>query len=1322
MFNSSKTSESPRKLNNSLLSVNEETVNETSRSFAFPKITSTPRNSIFATPPKSLVLTPRRYSLSEIATPPRNNRRELIRSNSSQSPPGPLLASTKYNINVSTFEDVKSPGLANRIVQYNEEAESEKDQRRHATHQTKYGSLGLFPVVHLFKKKLPLLEQKRRQVTVRVASPDYMKHTPEYNRRIFDGIVKPSGNVLRSPHSSFSENPTSTRSVLDALKEISRKRIHANEELELRGETGKRIRTESEDCVDSNKRVRDDSPLLETTSPTRQVSKKICMYDEYAASRSSMDFLRKPESLVPKRKSISISTITENSKDSKQVKLINAETQTIAEEEPNKIESKEDDNNKDIENEKSEKVETVLKVFDDAPLERIRKNRLAALMGTLVGKDPVLEPKPDYSSILEDETDKSEAADKLDKPLVSILTPTNKSPIKNDKHVRFNIPESISQNSNTVTSTEKIITETTDTVENKKVEDVASPLLSTDSMPVISVASAPIIVSTASLPFNPKSTSNSFPSLFPNKPEVQSTTTNVADSSKPSVVTSSITTSSPPKVGGFKFDIAKPASTVTNSNSFMYDSKNNSTTSISSFGTSLVNATVPSNNKAETKMNNAGEAFPKMTSPFASKVGDTTGPIGKPSFSFGPVSTAPSSNSFNIDVTKTASAPVSNSTASPILFGTTSSTNVGFSTVTTSAKTSFSTFTSVANKNLITSPSVVASNFSGTSASAQPSFGTTLTSVSSFKPPSFGNVNTTNTPNFGMANSAASAPSFGIANTTSAPTFGIASTTTAPTFGNINTTNSAAFGIGNNTNTGGFVTNPTFGNSNAPSNIGFGASATPVNSGFGTSTNVGGFGMSATPVGFGTPTTSSGFGTPTTSGGFGTPTSSAGNNFGSSTTPGFGPFTTSASNMFGISTPTTSSAGFGTNVATALKPMTNSSFTSPNVNSGFGTSVTSGNGFSAPITTGGGFNAGNFGTSTNSATFGTTTTAAFGFGATNTTSVSTFGAPPPTTTVNTGFGTSNTGFGANSGSLFGNPNMPSFGGSSNTPSFGSTSSGSFSDAAFGAVTTTSSVFGPTSTTTPSSFTNDSNNKIFGGPAATFGTPTTSSMFGTTQSPFGGAVTTTASSALPFAFNAKTTANTTFGITNTTSSFGFGSSTAGFGNQQSSSFGAPNKAPVFGNSNVPAFGGSTTATAGFGTTTQQQPFGSTGSVFNKPQSPPNTFGSGQQFSFVQQQNNTNNFGTKTPNQSAGVFTFGPAPAEKPGGFNFGPTDTPKKFDFTGAPAAAPPAFGASFGNVTAPAVPNFGAAAPPAAAGGFSIGAGPPASNRPRPMIKGKRRT
>lgn len=81
------------------------------------------------------------------------------------------MASTKYNINVSTYEDTKSPGLASRIVQYNEEAERDREHSRPPTHQAKYGSPGLFPVVHLFKKKLPVLEQKPKRVTIRIASP-----------------------------------------------------------------------------------------------------------------------------------------------------------------------------------------------------------------------------------------------------------------------------------------------------------------------------------------------------------------------------------------------------------------------------------------------------------------------------------------------------------------------------------------------------------------------------------------------------------------------------------------------------------------------------------------------------------------------------------------------------------------------------------------------------------------------------------------------------------------------------------------------------------------------------------------------------------------------------------------------------------------------------------------------------------------------------------------------------------------------------------------------------------------------------------------------
>lgn len=190
-----------------------------------------------------------RYSLSDIATPPRINPRNPIKSSYYLNSTGPLLTSTQFNVNVSTYEQTKSPGLVGRIVQYNEEAEREKERVRSPTHQAKYGSPGLFPVVHLFKKKPPILEQKPKRVTVRVASPgnilivllnfvtmvfvlEYMRfHSPDYNRRLLEGIVKPStSSSIGCNFTQINGEPsTSTRSVLDALKEISRKRIHSHE-------------------------------------------------------------------------------------------------------------------------------------------------------------------------------------------------------------------------------------------------------------------------------------------------------------------------------------------------------------------------------------------------------------------------------------------------------------------------------------------------------------------------------------------------------------------------------------------------------------------------------------------------------------------------------------------------------------------------------------------------------------------------------------------------------------------------------------------------------------------------------------------------------------------------------------------------------------------------------------------------------------------------------------------------------------------------------------------------------------------------------------
>lgn len=41
------------------------------------------------------------------------------------------------------------------------------------THQAKYGTAGLFPVVHFFKKDIPTINPKQRKVMVKIASPGW---------------------------------------------------------------------------------------------------------------------------------------------------------------------------------------------------------------------------------------------------------------------------------------------------------------------------------------------------------------------------------------------------------------------------------------------------------------------------------------------------------------------------------------------------------------------------------------------------------------------------------------------------------------------------------------------------------------------------------------------------------------------------------------------------------------------------------------------------------------------------------------------------------------------------------------------------------------------------------------------------------------------------------------------------------------------------------------------------------------------------------------------------------------------------------------------
>ncbi|KAG5883834.1 hypothetical protein JTB14_033755 [Gonioctena quinquepunctata] len=1242
-----------------------------------PKITSTPlkRESIFATPPKPRILSPRRYSLSEIATPPRTNRRDISRSNSHQNSPGPLLASTKYNINVSTYEDTKTPGLAGRIVQYNEEAEREKELKRRPTHQAKYGTVGLFPIVHLFKKKLPQLEEKPRHVTVRIASPDYARHhTQEYNRKLLEGIVKPGGGAFGL--SQPKNESTNTRSVLDALKEISRKRMHANEEVEVYEESGKRLRTDKGEVSEGTKRQRDESPLLDTTtSPSsKPVSKKICMYDEYAASCSSMDFsLKKSQPLVPKRKSVNISTLTDNPKESKQVKLINAETQTTVEEKYKSTDPKDKEENETGANESNdnEKESSGLKVFDEAPLERIRKNRLAALLGSLAGKDAALVQKPDLMGDFDKDADKckittdSSEMNNTNKPLVSILSTPNKSPNKSDRHVHFSVPESTTQTSSTLSSsTTSTIGQPdslsgtrlgTPTPPSSPVNFVPANLSNTTSSPSFSFGSAGNKASpmTTLLEKNESNPNNSR-SLISKESTLNVNTSKQSASGKPAVPTfetipstssnqlnSTSATSGPPKLGGFKFDLNKPSTTLASisnnaqlitSPSFNISASQKPKADVSLFGNISQNVTVhPSSSTIP-----SFSFGPKTTvaSGSGAMLGTTTttttinSPIVNnstiPSFNFGSSKTdgavsASSANKTQIFGTPTNSPSASNPAATSLESTKTSSFSFGNSALAPGTNTQSPPFSFGAQKASVTTSSLA------TSVTSSGIGGFTVTTTSSPLATTF-TVPTTST-NAGFSSSQATI----FVNDKLGPTFGNPLSTTSSPFGNNSTSGQTSLPFGTTTTD----TTNTFGNmkpSTASSFMFAGSKNLP-----GTTPKIFGGTTVTQASGLGIPTTNSTFGTGADSA-FGTVATTApafGNS--TSTTIAYGSKTTVSNTFGGFGAPTTTDGGFG------VPTTTNGGFGAPTTNAGFGAPTTTNAGFGVPTTSTGGFGS----------------TASSGFGMAQ----------------NTGFGTTN----ANAG--------------------------------FGTTPTTNNVFGATTNANPGFAATASATSSFGA-SNSFGNTTN---FG--QNAFGGA--------------SNVPNNSSFGVATTTQSSGFGTmnnppttqaSTPSFGG-----FTSPNKDSVFGSAPSAAFGAGTSSSAfgasspppTFGSTGNPSSFGSTGSAFGKPQPATNMFGGGQ---------STNTFGTgntfatnqpqatgsfSTPNPSstqASVFSFGAstAAATPSGVFSFGgaaaPGDKPK-FNFNSG-NTAPPAFGNTstpFGGTSAPSfagtsAPSFGGTSAPSFGG------------------------
>ncbi|XP_050453334.1 mucin-5AC-like isoform X2 [Cataglyphis hispanica] len=197
---------------------------------------------------------------------------------------GPLLASTRYNIDPKVYTDVTSPGLTTRLTKYATEAKNK------LTHQSQYGA-GQFPRVNVYASPIPLLNAKstkmRMPVTVRVAAPDVTKYSPPERQKILSNIC-------------HAENRSPT-SVVQVLKEISLKRHASTEDVSF--DVAKKQKTDSffneerELILEENKqkRGRDDSskseedlsPQSKSIRPAKRTKTRSC-YDILNSLSSSM--------------------------------------------------------------------------------------------------------------------------------------------------------------------------------------------------------------------------------------------------------------------------------------------------------------------------------------------------------------------------------------------------------------------------------------------------------------------------------------------------------------------------------------------------------------------------------------------------------------------------------------------------------------------------------------------------------------------------------------------------------------------------------------------------------------------------------------------------------------------------------------------------------------------------------------------------------------------------------------------------------------------------------------------------------------------------
>ncbi|KAG4069633.1 hypothetical protein HA402_014656 [Bradysia odoriphaga] len=127
-------------------------------------------------------------------------------------------------IDAQTYVDAQSNGLTQRIVRYNEE-----NKKTPSLFNRAYKRAGDFPIVHLDKPKLVLTPKRtisNPPKMARIGQPD-----PYTNRTNIRAEILRNGTMMPSVSLDRREDVDNVPvDPLDALKEISRKRIHCEQQ------------------------------------------------------------------------------------------------------------------------------------------------------------------------------------------------------------------------------------------------------------------------------------------------------------------------------------------------------------------------------------------------------------------------------------------------------------------------------------------------------------------------------------------------------------------------------------------------------------------------------------------------------------------------------------------------------------------------------------------------------------------------------------------------------------------------------------------------------------------------------------------------------------------------------------------------------------------------------------------------------------------------------------------------------------------------------------------------------------------------------------